>query len=173
MSEKNRLFGIKGLGLLSNENLNEGLILIIGDGSQLVELMIECLKDSGYEVLVAQDSDQAARLYQGVRPDLLICNFGISERLVKALQREYSDFKALLLVDGATAAKNSFNDKASKSGVVCVIAKPFNVMELLAMTHLIMVDKDVFHTNIQANNSAVSQTRRRLPAVVSQLMLKQ
>jgi len=50
MSEKNRLVGIEGLYLLSNENLDEELVLIMDDDSLLVELMIECLKDSGYEV---------------------------------------------------------------------------------------------------------------------------
>lgn len=177
MSKLDRESGKEELNLLSIESYSDGLILVVDDGSLLVELTLECLRDSGYGILIARNDEEAVRLYKEARPDLLICDMQITEAghlcFVKDLQKEFPNFKAILMASYPSVVKNAFKEKASELGVVCVIERPLNVMELLATAHLIMADRDVFHTQVRASNSSISQVRRQLSIVSSQIMPKQ
>lgn len=176
MSDIDRVLGKNEFDFLSIENLNDGLILVVDDGSLLIELMLECLKDSGYGVLTARDGAEAARLYKETRPDLLICDIVISKPggvcFVKELQKEFPNFKAVLMASGPSIEKNFFKDKASELGVVCVVEKPLNVMELLATVNLLMADRDIFHTHVRASNSSIPPVRRQPSAISPQIMPK-
>lgn len=169
MSKKDRFFGKSESDLLSVGNANDGLILAVDDGSLVVELMLEGLRDSGYGILIAQDVAEAATLYREARPDLLICDIVMSKPdapcLVSELQREFPNFKAVLMADCPSRVKTAFKNKASELGVVCVVEKPVNVMELLATAHLLMSDRDIFHTHIRASVNSVPQAHR--PASVA------
>lgn len=176
MGDIDKVFGESEFDFLSIENLNDGLILVVDDGSLLIELMLECLKDSGYGILTAGDGAEAARLYKEARPDLLICDIVISKLggfcFVKELQKEFPNFKAVLMASGPSVEKHLFKDKASELGVVCVIEKPFNVMELLATANLLMADRDIFHAHVRASNSSISPIRRQPSAISPQIIPK-
>lgn len=170
MSDANKVFKNGELDLVSIRSLSEGLVLVVSDGSLLVELLLECLDDSGYRVLIAQDDVEAARLYKETRPDLLISNIVMAKpeglHFVKKLQGEYPNFKAVLMASCPQVVKDSFNDKVSELGFVCVIANSLNVMEVLATTHLILADRDIFHTQVRVDDNSKSQLHR-LPPIFS------
>lgn len=177
MSGLDRVFRKSELSSLSVENPNNGIVLVIDDGSMIVELMLEGLRDSGYGILVAQDDAEAGALYREARPDLLICDIATPKFdglcLVRELQREYPNFKAVLMASCPLIARASFNNKVSELGVVCIIEKPANVMELLVTTNLLLTDRDVFHTHVRSSNRPASQGCQPFSLASSHQMPKQ
>ncbi|MFK7863301.1 MAG: response regulator [Pseudohongiellaceae bacterium] len=145
MNAENKSIKNSGLANTSAESSSDGLILVADDESAIVELIVECLNDSGYEIITARDGLEAVRLYKEAQPDLIISDIvmpkldGLS--VIKEIQQDFPELKAILMTGYPAVARDFLSEKMTELGVVCLLEKPLNVLELITTTHLIMDDR--------------------------------
>lgn len=149
-----------GLHEVVGENGSDGLILVADDESAIVELIVECLKDSGYGIITASDGLEAVQLYNERKPDLIISDIvmpkldGLS--VIKEIQNDHPDLKAILMTGYPAVARDFLSDQVTELGVVCLLEKPLNVIELITTTHLIMADRKTDQGSLNAGGVAYS-----------------
>lgn len=170
MNEKVNSIENNGLVPVEVESNNDGLILVADDESAIVELVVECLKDSGYNIITANDGLQAVELYKEQKPDLIISDIvmpkldGLS--LIKEIQDDFPDLKAILMTGYPAVARDFLSDQVTELGVVCLLEKPLNVIELITTTHLIMADRKTVQIGPNAGTASHSRAARKSELIV-------
>jgi len=93
------------------------------------------LRNAGFEVVTAQDGDEAMKTFLAERPDLVITDYQMPHlsgvEFCTALRQEHGvrDVPIVML----TARGFDLDDtEMSKSGITCVLEKPFSPREILA-----------------------------------------
>ncbi len=107
-------------------------ILIVDDEPPIVDVVSYNLKQSGYEVVVARDGEQAVTLASRERPDLIILDLMLPKLdglEVHRIVRRESDVPVIMLT-----AKDAEIDRVVglELGADDYIVKPFSVRELIA-----------------------------------------
>lgn len=116
------------------ERLKNAKILIVDDIQENVQLMANVLQNEGYFVLVATSGEQALKIAENKKPDLILLDIQMPVMdgftVIKILKEE----KKILIPVIFLTARNSTEDIVNgfSSGAVDYITKPINTYELLA-----------------------------------------
>ncbi len=107
-------------------------ILVVDDEPPIVDVLSYNLKQSGYEVVIARDGEQALTLARRERPDLIILDLMLPKLdglEVHRMVRRESDTPVIMLT-----AKDTEIDRVVglELGADDYIVKPFSVRELIA-----------------------------------------
>ncbi|MDA0687754.1 MAG: response regulator [Proteobacteria bacterium] len=120
-------------------------ILVVDDESDVVDLLVECLTDSGYRVITANDGLEALRKFEKHQPDLVISDVIMPEldgiSLVKKLQASAPWAKIVLMTGYPAEVREAVGHPVNELGVVCLVAKPFRLFELLSTVHMLLMDQ--------------------------------
>jgi two-component system, OmpR family, alkaline phosphatase synthesis response regulator PhoP len=117
-----------------NQQPNKKLILVVDDEAHILHVVSLKLRNAGFEVVTANDGEEALDLAMQCHPDLVITAFQmpfmsgleLCERM-KATQAT-SDVPAIML----TARGFSLtDDDLSKTNIAGVLSKPFSPREVL------------------------------------------
>ncbi|GLX77472.1 hypothetical protein tinsulaeT_08120 [Thalassotalea insulae] len=122
------------------------VILVVDDESSLVELSKTILSDAGYQVLTANNAEQALAQLKQHQIDAILCdiimpNMGGNE-LAEIIQKQYPDI-AILFVSGYYQQDST---KTAKIPSEQVIKKPYNADELLRRIAQSLTDKQTFNS---------------------------
>jgi two-component system alkaline phosphatase synthesis response regulator PhoP/two-component system response regulator VicR len=118
-------------------------ILAVDDERHIVRLIQVNLERAGYEVMTANDGQQALEMVANDRPDLIVLDWMMPQlngmETLKRLKANPTtqDIPVIMLT-----AKSQDADvfKGWQSGVDCYLTKPFNPMELLTFVKRIFED---------------------------------
>lgn len=108
-------------------------ILIIDDEPSITDVVAEVLTDEGYETLIASGGRDALDLLAAHRPDLMLLDLFMPEMsgldLLARLQadKRLAGIPVVMMTAGVMGDMN-----LSHSGPTHVLAKPFNVDDLIA-----------------------------------------
>ncbi len=126
------------------ENLSH-TIIVCSDKSDSVSTLIECLRDSDYRVIVANNGIEAITLYDLHRPDLLISNLvrpklgGIA--MISYLCRSYPAMKSILMTDGVEISRSLLSKQPDMPAAVCLMDKSTGAIGLVSAVHLMLLQK--------------------------------
>ncbi len=112
-----------------------GSILVVDDDQRNVRLMESILRSSGYPVARAYDGEEALRLVESERPDLVLLDVMMPKMSgFEVCQRLKSRYETRLLPVIMVTALNALEDKvqALEIGADDFLSKPINKVELLA-----------------------------------------
>lgn len=107
-------------------------VLVVDDEKPIADILQFNLKKDGYEVFCAYDGDEALKLVEEVKPDLILLDIMLPEKdgmeVCKEVRKKY-DMPIIMLT-----AKDSEIDKVLglELGADDYVTKPFSTRELLA-----------------------------------------
>lgn len=107
-------------------------VLVADDDSAVRSLVAEVLKDGGYEVLTAADGEEALRLCEQSRPDLVFTDQrmpGRSGLEVLARVRELDPMTHVVIMTSYASLENAI--AALKNGAYDYLLKPFEDLDLI------------------------------------------
>ena len=116
-------------------------ILVVDDDQRNVRLMESILKASGYPVLKAYDGEEALRLVDASRPDLVLLDVMMPKMSgFEVCQRLKGRYETRLLPIIMVTALNALEDKvqALEIGADDFLSKPINKVELLAKVRAVL-----------------------------------
>lgn len=117
-------------------------ILIVDDDTKIVELLVELLDGSGYDIRKAYNGKEAILLYREDPPDLLIIDMVMPLKggveVIKELRVEYPDAKIIAMSGDLSAIELEVLKSKSNLGVICSFEKPFDLMEVLSTVNTIL-----------------------------------
>lgn len=110
-------------------------ILLVDDEMHILRAAEIKLSRSGYEVICAQDGEQAWELIQQSRPDILITDLQMPRvdgfELARRVRANPATHDLPILVLTAKGFEMAHRDLAEAYGVVAIISKPFSPRELV------------------------------------------
>lgn len=110
-------------------------ILVADDESHILHVVSLKLQNAGFRVVTARDGREALELAQHDKPDLLITDYHMPEmsglELCRRLKQQAttSDIPAIMLTARGYCLEPQDTEK---SGILCMISKPFSPRQLLA-----------------------------------------
>lgn len=118
------------------EEVKEGLpkkILVVDDNRDSRELVVKVLKNKGYEMIEANDGEEALEKAVAERPDLILMDIAIPKidgyEVTRRLKSK-EEFKDIPIVALTAHAMRGDREKALEAGCEGYISKPINVREL-------------------------------------------
>ncbi len=139
--------------------------MVVDDDQRNVRLVESILKANGYRVVSAFDGEEALRLVEAERPDLLLLDVMMPKMSgLELCRRLKSRYETRLLPIVMVTALNSLEDKvqALEMGADDFLSKPINKTELLARVRSIL--------RVKALQDEVERQRMTLAATNQQLM---
>ena len=114
--------------------LNQNKILVVDDEKALRVGLAHCIKNAGFEPVIAADGEEALQLFEEHRPAMVILDVmmnGLSGLEVCRLLRKKTDTVELKIV--FLSAKGQLKEQAEglEAGADYYITKPFSYKELL------------------------------------------
>jgi len=116
-------------------------ILVADDESHILHVVSLKLQNAGFRVVTARDGREALELAQHEHPDLIITDYHMPElsglEVCRRLKEspETSNIPAIML----TARGYSLEPQdTEKSGVLCMLSKPFSPRQLLATVNEVL-----------------------------------
>ena len=136
-------------------------ILIIDDEPLNIEVMISCLLQHNYNVLIATNGAEGCRIAAENAPDLIILDWEMpGMNGIEALQElKRNDFTSIIPVIMATGVMltSEHLKTALEAGAVDYIRKPIDEVELLARTHSAIVLFEQMKRNVELETEIVRQ----------------
>ncbi|GAB4536379.1 MAG: hypothetical protein Tsb0014_24100 [Pleurocapsa sp.] len=119
----------------------KGIVLVIDDTPNVLQLLFKYLQDANYRVLVAQDGAKAVKIAKLTRPDLILLDimmFGMDGFEIGNLLKSDRDTQDIPIIFMTAIAATKSKLKAFELGAVDYITKPIDRQELLARvnTHI-------------------------------------
>lgn len=119
-----------------DEKIYEGdeTVLIIEDEELLRELLKTILTRAGYQVLIAQDGEEGISLYYNHQQniDVVISDLGLpklaGDEVFRRIKKLHQNIKFIL---ASGFIDKNLKSELYKSGVKCIIQKPFTAVEVL------------------------------------------
>lgn len=119
-------------------------ILIIDDNDDLRDTLVVLLEDQDYSVISANDGDSGVRAFDQVRPDLVLTDVimpnsdGVEAiRRIRAIDPE----ARIVAMSGGSMTGNDYQLRmAEEAGAMEVLAKPFEVDELVTVVERCLRD---------------------------------
>jgi CheY-like chemotaxis protein len=112
-------------------------VLVVDDDEALRGSMRVMLETHGYAVIEAGDSEEALRVMDAARPDLVVTDIYMpgadGYELINALRSRREDVPIIAMSGGAQFAELNQLKTAERLGAVAVIDKPFRVHDLVEM----------------------------------------
>ena len=143
-------------------------ILVVDDDQRNVRLMESILKASGYPVLKAYDGEEALRLVDASRPDLVLLDVMMPKMSgFEVCQRLKGRYETRLLPIIMVTALNALEDKvqALEIGADDFLSKPINKVELLAKVRAVL--------RVKSLQDEVERQRTKLEAANMELVRMQ
>ena len=109
-------------------------VLIADDEPNIVTALEFLLQRAGYEVLVARDGEEALKIVEGVRPDLVLLDIMMPVRsgyeVCKRIRErpEWSHIKVVML---SAKGRDAEVNKGMAMGADLYVTKPFSTRELM------------------------------------------
>ena len=107
-------------------------ILVVDDAFFVRVSVRGFLERQGYEVFEAENGKQAIKIYEKVKPNLVLCDITMPEMsgldFLKIILKSYPDAKVVMLTSSSEA---SVLAEAVSLGAVEVLTKPFNEDKVL------------------------------------------
>ena len=109
-------------------------VLIADDEPNIVTALEVLLQRAGYEVLVARDGEEALKIVEGVRPDLVLLDIMMPVRsgyeVCKRIRErpEWSHIKVVML---SAKGRDAEVNKGMAMGADLYVTKPFSTRELM------------------------------------------
>jgi two-component system nitrogen regulation response regulator NtrX len=114
----------------ANEPAKKKKILIVDDDASVRESLAKVLREAGYEVAIAGDSDKALEIFLRAPIDLLLLDLGLPTKSGWEVFERMTRENPLLPVIIITGQANQYN-VAVAAGVGALIEKPLDVLQLL------------------------------------------
>lgn len=113
-------------------------ILVVGDDRDLVDTLSHILHREGYRVTCAFDSETALRLFQAVRPSLVILDSNVPDLGGLDLCRRLRTISTAPIIMLSVASDEEDFVNALASGADDLVGKPFSFRKLLARTKALL-----------------------------------
>lgn len=117
-------------------------ILVVDDSTTMRQMVNFTLTGAGHKVVEAADGEEALKVAEGGRFDLVITDINMPKMdgiaLIKAL-RSRSDFKFVPILTLTTEAQNEKKQEGKAAGATGWIVKPFNPESLLSVLSKVLV----------------------------------
>ncbi|HEY9640866.1 MAG TPA: response regulator [Coleofasciculaceae cyanobacterium] len=148
---------------MSQNTVEEGVILIVDDTPTNLELLLDCLEDAGFKVVVAEDGRRAIELATYAPPDLILLDVLMPEmdgfetcRRLKANSRT----QAIPIIFLTAVTGNLDKVKGLNLGAVDYITKPLDHEEVLARVNI--------HLRLQNLTKRLTEQKQRLEAEIAE-----
>ena len=107
-------------------------ILVVDDEPSVLTTYRMILEQNGYDVVPAPSAQEARRVIEGERPDLLLCDLSLGENesgfeVIECARRRYPGLPSVLLTG---YAGKDITDRAQRLGIL-VLFKPIEIQEFL------------------------------------------
>jgi len=116
-------------------------ILTVDDTASMRQMISFTLNSAGHEVLQASDGNEALKVLQGKKVDLVICDVNMPNMdgitLVKSL-RELVEYKFTPILMLTTESQESKRQQGKSVGATGWIVKPFNPEQLLTIVKKVL-----------------------------------
>jgi CheY-like chemotaxis protein len=123
-------------------------VLIVDDDEVIRSLLRLTLPDEGYDLVEAEDGDQALQISDADQPALVLLDWrmpGISgEDVLTALKQRYPDVPVIVLTAEPEAKVRT---QAESLGADVFMAKPFSPLQLLATVERLLPDRPLDETS--------------------------
>lgn len=110
--------------------------MVIDDDPQVLETLLEMLRQMGHQVVGSTDADAAMNQFSQAPVDLVITDIVMPNKdgfeTIQAFRRNYNDVKILAVSGGGRLGQGSFLKEAKLFGADSALMKPFTQRELLA-----------------------------------------
>lgn len=116
-------------------------ILIADDDPTIIKLLQVNLEMEGYEVIAAEDGEQAVEKAQESKPDLIVLDIMMPRMdgwAARDALREVDSIADVPVIFLSARAQQADIQKGYEAGVVEYITKPFDPMDLLAIIEQIL-----------------------------------
>ena len=116
-------------------------ILAVDDTASMRQMISFTLNSAGHEVIQASDGDEALKVIQGKKVDLVIADVNMPNMdgitLVKSL-RELAEFKFTPILMLTTESQETKRQQGKVAGATGWIVKPFNPEQLLSVVKKVL-----------------------------------
>jgi DNA-binding response OmpR family regulator len=110
-------------------------ILVIDDDVLMRNTMSRILRNSGFEVVLAEDGVQGVAAFRREQPDLVVTDIIMPEKegieTIIEIRRTSPDVKIIATSGGGRAGRADFLSMAQRLGATDVIPKPFLPQDLV------------------------------------------
>lgn len=115
---------------MSGNPNNAPTILVVDDFEDMRQVLRLWLESRGYEVVEAENGDEAIEVARNVRPALILMDIGMPER--SGISATYKIRKELggIPIVAVTAFDADLREDALKAGCVACLTKPVDTAEL-------------------------------------------
>jgi CheY-like chemotaxis protein len=110
-------------------------ILVADDESHILHVVSMKLRNAGYRVLTARDGREALEMAHHEKPDLIITDYHMPELSGLDLCQKLKEEPATAGIPAILLTARGYNlepQDTEKSGIQCMISKPFSPRQLLA-----------------------------------------
>lgn len=112
-------------------------ILVIEDNENMLRMMNDLLKRSGYQVFSAVDGVAGLKIYRAEKPELVITDIIMPDKegleVIMDLVKEKPRPKIIAMSGGGMMEPRTYLSLAQKLGADEVLEKPFRPADLLAL----------------------------------------
>jgi CheY-like chemotaxis protein len=124
-----------------NEEHKAAKILVVDDDQDVRLLMGVRLRKSGYDVVTAEDGEEAVRIVRQAKPDLILLDLGLPKmdgyEVCRTLKSDPETCGIPIIILSAKSQQTD-REQALAAGAESCMAKPFNpVVVLEAIRHLL------------------------------------
>lgn len=124
-----------------NEEHKGAKILVVDDDQDVRLLMGVRLRKSGYDVVTAEDGEEAVRIVRQAKPDLILLDLGLPKmdgyEVCRTLKSGPETCGIPIIILSAKSQQTD-REQASAAGAESYMAKPFNPVVILeAIRHLL------------------------------------
>jgi len=120
-------------------------ILAADDEAHILQVVSLKLRNAGYEVLTAEDGEEAAEICLAERPDLLITDFQMPRMTGVELCRKLRQDDRTKSIPAIMLTARGFDigpEEMIEAGISTVLAKPFSPRELLARVNELLAPSE-------------------------------
>ncbi len=123
---------------------NRARVLVVDDDPKTLRYLRDILSKSGYEPVVSADPDEALRLVEERKPQLILLDLMLPGSSGIELMNEIFDVASVPIIFLSAYGQEDFVAKAFDMGAVDYVVKPFSKTELLARIRAALRNQEVF-----------------------------
>lgn len=117
-------------------------ILVIEDEDQVRSFLHKILEQEGYEVSDAPNGAVGMKIQRESPAELIITDIIMPEKegieIIMEIKKDFPGTKIIAISGGGQAGINTYLDMAKKLGAHSVLAKPFEIKEIISETNRLL-----------------------------------
>ena len=109
-------------------------ILVADDEAHILHVVSMKLRNAGYEVITAEDGQEALELCEAEKPDLIITDYQMPAKTGLEVCKELRQHEATKAIPAIMLTARGFDiepQEMAEAGIAAVMAKPFSPREVL------------------------------------------